>query len=245
MPYSRCITLIAPLLGEFHVQPPDIQLEMHLGNEKLDLIGGEADLALRVGALPDSNLVARKLGSLRTRVFASPSYIERYADRCIRTSCNFIARWRCKNRNVHNNRFFWSLSDCSDVRDFPVNPLMVANDPAALNGAVLCGEGLLLTGDVMAKPFVQSGLVRRVLAGWTGPEVDVNAVFPGGRLVSPKVRAFVGFLVTRMNFYTDDMMPQCPARLAAQKADNDAKVEVGTEAKLRAEGKRILENVTA
>ncbi|KFA24727.1 LysR family transcriptional regulator, partial [Xanthomonas vasicola pv. musacearum NCPPB 4384] len=61
----------------------------------------------------------------------------------------------------------------------------------------------------------------------------------------PKVRAFVDFLVTRMNFDADYMMAQCPARLAAQKADNDAKVHVGADAKLRAEGKRILEDVTA
>ncbi|HEL5042418.1 TPA: LysR family transcriptional regulator, partial [Stenotrophomonas maltophilia] len=62
VPYSIGITWIAPLLGQFHAQYPEIRLDMHMGNEKLDLIAGEADLALRVGALPDSNLVARKLG---------------------------------------------------------------------------------------------------------------------------------------------------------------------------------------
>ena len=72
-----------------------------------------------------------------------------------------------------------------------------------------CGEGLLLTGDVMAKPFVESGMVRRVLAGWTGPEVDFNAVFAGGRLVSPKVRAFVDFLVEKLNFDANYMLAQC------------------------------------
>lgn len=95
VPYSLGITWIAPLLGEFHAQYPEIQLDMHLGNEKLDLIGGEADLALRVGALPDSNLVARKLGSLRTQVFASRPTSSATASRCIRTSCSSIARWRC------------------------------------------------------------------------------------------------------------------------------------------------------
>jgi DNA-binding transcriptional LysR family regulator len=93
-------------------------------------------------------------------------------------------------------RFTWQLGENGgELRDFPVTPLMTANDMSALNGALVCGEGLLLTGDVMAKPFVESGMVRRVLAGWTGPEVDFNAVFAGGRLVSPKVRAFVDFLV--------------------------------------------------
>lgn len=240
VPYSIGITWIAPLLGEFHARYPEIQLDMHLGNETLDLIAGEADLALRVGPLPDSNLVARKLGSLRSQVFASPSYVARYGEPQhpdeLQAHRTLAMR---KNRNVHNNRFFWTLSDGGELREFPVNPLVVANDPTALNGAMVCGEGLMLTGDVMAKPFVESGMVQRVLAGWTGPAYDFNAVFAGGRLVSPKVRAFVDFLVERLNFDASYMLAQCPtARLVARQACDEASA-------LQAAGKRILEKATA
>ncbi|MEQ4574876.1 MAG: LysR family transcriptional regulator [Gammaproteobacteria bacterium] len=252
VPYSIGINWIAPLLGEFHAQYPEIQLDMHLGNEKLDLIAGEADLALRVGALPDSNLVARKLGSLRSQVFASPTYIERYGEPLHPDELQFHRTLAMrKNRNVHSNRFFWPLSDGGELREFPINPLVVANDPTALNGAMVCGEGLMLTGDVMAKPFIESGMVRRVLAGWTGPEYDFNAVFAGGRLISPKVRAFVDFLVERLNFDANYMLTQCPAaKLAAQaKSAETAQaaqpVDQEEDADLQAEGKRILEKVTA
>ncbi|PTN54774.1 LysR family transcriptional regulator [Stenotrophomonas panacihumi] len=252
VPYSIGITWIAPLLGEFHALYPEIQLDMHLGNEKLDLIAGEADLALRVGSLPDSNLVARKLGSLRTQVFASPAYIERYGEPLHPDELQFhrtLAMRKSRTNTVSNNRFYWSLTDGTELRDFGVNPLMVANDPSALNGALLCGEGLMLTGDVMAKPFIESGMVRRVLAGWTGPEVDFNAVFAGGRLVSPKVRAFVDFLVDKLNFDANYMMAQCPAaKLAAaqaRQAQEDAEHVEEAEVALQAEGKRILEKVTA
>lgn len=253
VPYSIGITWIAPLLGEFHALYPEIQLDMHLGNEKLDLIAGEADLALRVGSLPDSNLVARKLGSLRTQVFASPAYIERYGEPLHPDELQFhrtLAMRKSRTNTVSNNRFFWSLTDGAELRDFPVNPLMVANDPSALNGALLCGEGLMLTGDVMAKPFIESGMVRRVLAGWTGPEVDFNAVFAGGRLISPKVRAFVDFLVDKLNFDANYMMAQCPAaKLAAAQAEQARREALEgaavAEGELQAEGKRILEKVTA
>ncbi|GHH49176.1 LysR substrate-binding domain-containing protein [[Pseudomonas] boreopolis] len=252
VPYSIGINWIAPLLGEFHAQYPEIQLDMHLGNEKLDLIAGEADLALRVGALPDSNLVARKLGSLRSQVFASPTYIERYGEPLHPDELQFHRTLAMrKNRNVHSNRFFWPLSDGGELREFPINPLVVANDPTALNGAMVCGEGLMLTGDVMAKPFIESGMVRRVLAGWTGPEYDFNAVFAGGRLISPKVRAFVDFLVERLNFDANYMLTQCPAaKLAAQaKSAETAQAaqpaDQEEDADLQAEGKRILEKVTA
>ncbi len=238
VPYSIGITWIAPLLGDFHAQYPEIQLDMHLGNETLDLIAGEADLALRVGALPDSNLVARKLGSLRSQVFASPAYIERYGEPLHPDELQFhrtLAMRKRRSGAAGNPRFSWSLTDGNELHDFPVNPLMVANDPTALNAAMLSGEGLMLTGDVMAKPYVQSGLVRRVLAGWTGPDYDFNAVFAGGRLVSPKVRAFVDFLVEKLNFDASYMLAQCPAARAACQA----------EAELAHEGKRILESVTA
>ncbi|WP_426806019.1 LysR substrate-binding domain-containing protein, partial [Stenotrophomonas sp. SrG] len=87
---------------------PEIQLDMHLGKEMLDLIAGEADLALRGGALPDSNRVARKLGSLRTQVFASPAYIERFGEPLHPDELQFhrILAMR-KARYLNNNRFFW------------------------------------------------------------------------------------------------------------------------------------------
>ncbi len=240
--YSIGITWIAPLLGEFHARYPEIQLDMHLGNETLDLIAGEADLALRVGSLPDSNLVARKLGTLRSQVFASPSYIERYGEPLHPDELQFHRTLALRaERASHANRLHWQLDDGSGLRDFLINPHVVANDPAALTGAMVRGEGLLLTGDVMAKPFVESGMVRRVLAGWTGPEYDFNAVFAGGRLVSPKVRAFVDFLVERLNFDADYMLAQCPA---AKIARCQAELEARSDEETRAEGKRILETAT-
>ncbi|HYG05427.1 MAG TPA: LysR family transcriptional regulator [Stenotrophomonas sp.] len=247
VPYSIGITWIAPLLGEFHALYPEIQLDMHLGNEKLDLIAGEADLALRVGSLPDSNLVARKLGSLRTQVFASPAYIERYGEPLHPDELQFhrtLAMRKSRTNTVSNNRFYWSLTDGTELRDFPVNPLMVANDPSALNGALLCGEGLMLTGDVMAKPFIESDMIRRVLAGWTGPEVDFNAVFAGGRLISPKVRAFVDFLVDKLNLDANYMMAQCPgAKLAAQARQAERIAEEAAEAQAEEEVELLLEKV--
>src|SRR5690606_40564517 len=96
-----------------------------------------------------------------------------------------------KHYPSHPTRITWPLSDGTGVTDYPINPLMVANDPSALIGAVLCGEGLTLATDVAAKPYVESGALRRVLAGWTGPDVEVKAEIPRWRMMSPKVLAFV------------------------------------------------------
>ena len=196
---------------------------------------GDARGRTRTGA----SIVAVVRGS---QVFASPAYIERYGEPLHPEELQFhrILAMRKPYHTGNSPRFTWQLGENGgELRDFPVTPLMTANDMSALNGALVCGEGLLLTGDVMAKPFVESGMVRRVLAGWTGPEVDFNAVFAGGRLVSPKVRAFVDFLVEKLNFDANYMLAQCPgAKLAQQqKAQEDAALE--------SSGKRILEKVAA
>ncbi len=210
--YSVGINWIAPLLGQFQAQYPEIRVDMHLGNEMLDLISGETDLALRIGTLPDSNLIARKLGSLRTQVFASPAYIQRHGEPRHPDELQYHRTLAVrKQHQSQNNRFVWSLAeDGGQMQEFAVNPLLVANDTAALNSMLVAGEGLMLSSDVMAKPFIESGMLRRVLAGWTGPDYDFSAVFAGGGMVSPKVRAFVDFLVEKLNLDANYMLLQCP-----------------------------------
>jgi DNA-binding transcriptional LysR family regulator len=210
-PYSVGITWVAPLLGEFHARYPDVRVESVLTNEPLDLIGKEIDVGLRVGDLPDSNLAARRLAVFRTQVYASPLYVARFGEP---THPDELTRHHAlamqKSRN--NGDYSWTLSDGTRSADYRVDPVLIANDPGALFGALIAGEGLMLTSDVTVKPYAEQGYVQRVLAGWTGPELDFNAVFPRGRVQSPKVRAFVDFLVERLNFDADFMHVLCPDR---------------------------------
>lgn len=235
-PYAIGIDKIAPLLGEFHARHPEVRVEMLLSNEPMDLIGGEVDVALRLGNLPDSNLIARKLGVLYTQVFAANSYISRHGEPLHPDDLQYHRTFAMtKHRQGHS--YSWSLNDGNGPREFAINPILVANDPSALKGALLCGEGLLLSADVMVKPFVEAGLVQRVLAGWTGGEYELNAVFPRGHVQSPKVRAFVDFLLERLNLEIDYMSAHCP--LMKSKAGQEQEAEQDA----RHDGKRILEEV--
>jgi hypothetical protein len=102
--------------------------------------------------------------------------------------------------------------------DYRVDPVIVANDPSALTEPLLAGEGLMLLSEVSAKPYVERGLLRRVLAAWSGPTMDFNAVFPRGQAQAPKIRAFVDFLVERLRFEVDYMRAACPDSLGCGKA---------------------------
>jgi LysR family transcriptional regulator for bpeEF and oprC len=219
-PYSIGILWIAPLLSEFHQRYPEVRVDLHLSNEKLDLISSEVDVALRVGSLPDSSLVARRLESFRTQVYASPEYIQRHGEPLHPDDLQHH-RVLAFSKHRHGNRYYWPLvaanAGTTETQDYLVSPIFVANDPAPLQGAMLCGEGLLISTDVSIKPFVESGRAVRVLAGWVGPEIDFNAVFTRGRVPSPKVRAFVDFLVERLSFDANYMLKTCP--LQAELAD--------------------------
>ena len=240
-PYSIGIDKIAPLLGEFHALYPEIQVEMLLNNESLDLIGGEIDVAIRLGELPDSNLVARRLGVLHTQVYAGQAYLERHGEPQHPDELT-DHRVLALTKHRQGSRYQWTLDDGSGPHAFTVDPVLVVNDPAALKGALLCGEGLALTADVMAKPAVEKGILRRVLAGWKGNDYPLNAVFPRGHGQSPKVRAFGDFMVERMNLDIDYMSRHCPMSTCEEAK---ARAKEASDSQTRRAGREILEAVEA
>jgi len=218
-PYDVGITWIAPLLGEFHARHPEIRVEMVLTTQLPDLIDEEFDVALSIGELPDSNLVARRLAVFRTQVYASHTYLARHGE-----PLHPAELQRHRAVSLHSGRrgngFAWPLVEvggaaaegrpATDLVDYRIHPVLVANDFGALKGALLAGEGLMLACDVTIKAHAERDQVRRVLPGWTGPNLAFSAVFPRGRVQSPKVRAFVDFLVERLNFDADYMQMLCP-----------------------------------
>lgn len=186
---------IAPLLGEFHARHPEVRVELLLSNDNLDIIAGEIDVAMRVGTLADSNLAARRLSVLHTAVYATPSYVERFGEPL---HPDDLVHHRALAQTNHRSAstFAWTLGEGDGKpRDFRIEPVMVSNDPGTLRTVLLDGEGIMLTSDVMVRAYVERGLVQRALAGWCGPDVELHALFPRGEVQSPKVRAFVDFLV--------------------------------------------------
>jgi DNA-binding transcriptional LysR family regulator len=210
-PYSFAISRITPLFGEFQRRYPEVRVEMVLTSDRIDLIDKEIDVALRIGPLQDSNLVARRLAVFRSQVYASPRYIERHGEPTHPADLVHHRTLGMNKYGLNGHGFYWPLNDGSTTTDFRIHPVLVANDPAALHPALLTGEGLMLTADVMVKAFAEHGYIRRVLAGWTGPSVEMNAVFPRGQGKSPKVRAFVDFLIERVKFDADYMEELCPS----------------------------------
>src|SRR3546814_20080538 len=115
-------------------------------NEQVDLSNKEIDVALRLGSLPDSNLVARKLAVLRTQVYASPAYIERHGEPLPQDDLRHH-RTLGMQKMHRNNNYFWPLSEGENPVEYPIEPIMVDTAPAAVRRAPLGGKGLMLASN--------------------------------------------------------------------------------------------------
>lgn len=202
-PPSFGMTVIAPLLPDFRSRYPDVRIDLVLSHENLDLVARDIDLAIRMGTLQDSSMAARKLGILHRHVYAAPSYcaahgLPGHPDALIRhlTLANMTAR--------RPSGFAWRLFRTDgglpgDGVDAVIDPVMSADDPEMLVPTLLAGGGLVLATDFAMRAYRSAGQVQRVLDGWRGSDVDLHAVFPGGRIQPPKVRSFLDFLATRID----------------------------------------------
>jgi DNA-binding transcriptional LysR family regulator len=226
-PYSFGVNWIAPQLSVFFARHPEVRVELVLNNEPLDLIGKEIDLAVRFGKLADSSLVARRLTVFRTQIYASPQYLAQHGEPL---HPDDLVHHRALAMDMHGrngNGFLWTLSDGRRATDYRIEPVLVGNDPASLRVALMTGEGLMLAADVMVRREAERGYVRRVLAGWTGPTAEVNAVFPRGQGKSPKVRAFVDFLIERLSVDVDYMTALCPNAQCHEESHEDSSAVAG------------------
>ena len=212
-PYTLGAQIIVPLVPEFMARYPDVRIDMHLSNEVVDLVASDLDLALRVGSLADSSLVARQLGKYSTHVFASPDYLARYGEPLLPADV-VHHRALALSTHRHHGRFTWTLSDGTRSEELSIAPVLVMNEPSALRNAALAGLGLTMLPDRLALPHEQDGTLLRLLTVWAGPVAELNAVFPRDRVLPPKVRAFIDFLVERLSFPPLSAAPHTPASSA-------------------------------
>jgi DNA-binding transcriptional LysR family regulator len=197
-PYSLGTDVIAPIIPEFMARYPDVRVEMLLSNDVIDLVATDLDLALRVGKLQDSTLAARRLSTMETHVYASHEYIEKHGEPLVPADLEHhrALAWPKQRRG---NRFYWPLHGESGEVEAPVSPVFIANDPDSMLQTLLAGLGVAIMPERITHLAVAAGCLRRVLAAWSGPTVELNAVLPPGRAHSPKVRAFVDFLVQHLD----------------------------------------------
>lgn len=192
--------LLLPLLPDFRERHPEVELDIDFNDHLVDLIDDGVDIAIRSGDLPDSRLHSLPLWHYRAVLCASPDYLAR---RGVPVSVTDLAQHDGIRFRYPNSRRLldWPLSPAEDETQAPPLRLqrsLVFNNMEAVRGATLGGLGIACMPDFLVREPLRDGTLRRVLPIDERPSGRFRAVWPSGRHLSPKVRAFIDFLRARI-----------------------------------------------
>jgi len=188
---------ISPLLPEFMARHPQLRLFAHLSDEMVDMVGAGYDLAIRIGVLGDSSLVARRLASNRRLLCASPDYLREHGHP--RTPED-LARHECLLLSGRDGRQdVWRLVDRRGREHaVRVQGRFETTLGELIRDAVLAGQGIAQHSLWHVHEELAAGRLERVLPQYTLPQSAIWAVTPQRRLVPPRVRAFADFLAEKL-----------------------------------------------
>lgn len=196
VPMSFGILHIAPLLPAFMQQYPDLRVEMDLNDRKLDVIDEGFDVSVRIGDLPDSSLIARRLAPCRHLIVAAPAYVEA---RGMPRKPEELRKHDIICYSLQQSAQNWHfLNPAGQAVQVPADGRLQVNNSLALREALLGGLGIARTPTFLVGDDLRQGRLTRLLADHQSPEVSVFVVYPQRRHLSPKVRAFADFLADRI-----------------------------------------------
>lgn len=191
------VAFIAPILPEFLDQNTGVKVRISMTPDEIDLIGNGLDLAIRIGHLADSSLIARKLAVSYSLLCASPSYLATHGEP---EHPNELTTHSCLSFRVSPGKNHWQFHTPEKTVEVPISGCLNANSLSFLRSMAIAGRGIILVPKWLVRDELERGHLVPVLANWSLDPVGtpINAVFANNRQLAPKVRAFVDFLAERM-----------------------------------------------
>lgn len=187
--------LLSPVLGEFLLEYPDITVNMVLNNRYVELISEGFDMAIRIGDLEDSSLRARRLTETTRRMIGAPSYFQKHG-RPMRIED--LGRHKLLHYSAQSNGSVWKLlSPTGEKRQVRSSGWLTVNDGQSLLNAATSGLGIAWLPAFLYADAMKQGLVEEAIPGLPVETLGIHAVYPPGKFIQPKVRAFIDFLADR------------------------------------------------
>jgi DNA-binding transcriptional LysR family regulator len=185
--------LLAPALPEFRRRHPQLDIDLRLSDRFVNLVEEGIDVAIRVGNLPDSNLVSRRLAPTRVSAFASPAYLAR---RGTPRRPEDLKDHDCVNFRYQSSGqlFRWTFRVGGRTVELTPEAAIVVDVSDAVVEVLAAGGGIGLAASFIAAPYVERGLLVPVLDACSVDRSAITAVWPESRRASPNVKAFVSFL---------------------------------------------------
>jgi len=186
---------VLPLVVEFLRAYPDIDIRMMLTDGLVKLVEDQVDLAVRIGELPDSSLVATRVGSIRRVVCGSPKY---FAERGVPKRPDDLTSHSCITHEGLMSPDVWTFTAGKSSVSIPIHSRLVVNTAEAAIDAAIAGIGITRVLSYQVANAVRSGVLVVALGEFEPPPSPVSLVHTGGRLLPLKVRAFLDFAVSRL-----------------------------------------------
>jgi DNA-binding transcriptional LysR family regulator len=193
MPSAVASAIVLPSLDDFHARYPNLDLAIGVSNRTVDMVSEAIDCSIQLGELPDSNLVARQLGTLDHVTCASPAYLDRYGTPADLDELRAHVAVNCVSPHSGRECDFDFDVD-GEARKVKLNGFVQVSDEQAYLTCGLQGLGMIQPARIAAQPFLDSGLLREVLPQWKPVSMPVSVAYVKNRRVSPRVRAFVDWL---------------------------------------------------
>lgn len=200
VPMSFVLRWVAPLLPDFMRKYPDVEIDLHLSDASIDIVGQGSDAALRIAILPDSSLVARRLSAVARVVVAAPAYLARHGTPQHPSQLN--AR-HCLGYAYRSRSDVWEFSNAAGdiVSVNPAGPLRVTNADALLP-TVLDGMAVAELPEFIAADYVRDARLVTLMPAWYLQSGGLYFVTPSARTRPAKIDALAAFFVQRLTMPT-------------------------------------------
>ncbi|MBL4535603.1 LysR family transcriptional regulator [Actinobacillus pleuropneumoniae] len=183
---------VAPYLGQFMTTYPNIQLNIEFSARRVDVVAEGYDLVLRIGALEDSSIVAKRIARSELVLLASPEYLAKHG-----TPENLaqLAEHTCL---IYENHQQWQFTDGDQKVKIKPNAHVISNNGYALLQMTKAGQGIVNLPLFLAKEEISAGKLVEILPQYKQHSIDISILYPHRRYLSPKVKVLIEFLATLM-----------------------------------------------
>jgi DNA-binding transcriptional LysR family regulator len=191
VPFTFAAGPLAQMLPDFLKSYPDVRVILTVDNRNVDLLTEDIDIAIRIGPLPDSELIARRLATIELSPYASPAYLAQHKN--IEVPEDLAEHVLI----AHSDRTeSWTFRDDSNkISEVVVARRTVIPEPEVLKSMLIAGVGIGLLPDFQVAQAIADGTLVRVLSHLNCGTVDAHVLYPSHRSLSAKVRVFIDALV--------------------------------------------------
>jgi len=182
---------IVPELWTFLDKYPDLKIDLIMDDHYVDLVKHGVDMAIRVGPLTDSTLIARKIGDSPRVTIASPDYLAEHGEPKVLQD---LKSHNCIIYSLLTTLNEWHFNGPQGNETILVSGRISVNNPRAIRQAVLAGQGIAVVPIWLIHDYIQSGQVKVILDNYLPTPLEIHAIYPERRFVPAKVSSFLDYI---------------------------------------------------